>query len=119
MAITGSDALTITTTGGPSGNRSLNWSGTISAGVDVITVMTLSSGNNTVNVPAGATRCVICPPNMASPVPNPPNAATLKLGSTDQIPISSTIPTRLGWDTAPSTFVIVASGSALVEFFFA
>ena len=122
MAVTGSLQLNITTTGGPSGNRSVTTSRTISAGVDQTTSQTLSSGANTITPPTGATLCVIFPPNASSPVPNPPNSATLTLkgitGDTG-VAISNTYPTFLEWDTAPATFVITASGSAAVEFFFA
>lgn len=123
MASTGVVTLTGTIQNAPTGTRTFGpLTITLSAAVDATQVLSLSSGNNTVTVPTGATVCIITGPNATNPVPNPPSSATLTLkgvsGDTG-VSISNKYPTMLVWDTAPSTFVINASTTATVEILFA
>jgi hypothetical protein len=80
----------------------------------------LSSGNNTVTLPASITALVIVPPNAANPTPNPPFAGTLTLkgasGDTG-IVLSNKNPQMLTWDSAvasPASIVINSSVSCTV-----
>lgn len=125
MATTGNITIQGNVAGGPAGSRTFGpWIVTFTAAVDKTDVVALSSGNNTITVPTGASFCAICPPGMVNPQPNPGYGGTLTLkgvsGDTG-VPMSVKNPTILEWETAtaPSTFVINASGTTTVELWYA
>lgn len=84
------------------------------------TLVSTVSTNTTITVPTGATFCRIIGPNAL--LPNPAYAGVLTLkgvaGDTGNA-ISAKYPTELVWDTAPASFVLNATVSCTVEFFFA
>lgn len=108
--------------GSPTGARSFGpLTITALSAVDQTSVLSLSSGNNTVTVPSGATAAVIVGPNGTIPTPNPLSSATLTVkgvGGDTGIVVSSKWPTLLTFDTTPATFVINASGSCTVEIWY-
>lgn len=122
MATTGVINISGNMTGGASGQRTFSTSIPITAGVDATQVISLSSGANTVTVPTGATVCVIWGPNATNPQPNPASTVTLTLkgvtGDTG-ISLSAAYPVVIPFGTTPASFVITASGSAIVEVLFA
>lgn len=107
------------TSGSPLGSRTITPLPIIAtAAVDQTQVVALSSGNNTITVPTGATCVVIVGPNGTSPQPNPASATVLTLkgvaGDTGVV-MSAKWPTVLSWDTAPASFVINATVLCNVE----
>lgn len=118
---TGTVTVSGNVSGSPVGSRSISQTITASTAVDATQVLTLSSGNNTVTVPTGATVCVIAGPNAVSPIPNPSYAGVLTVkgvaGDTGII-MSAKWPTVLSWDTAPANFVINATVLCTVELWF-
>lgn len=122
MATIGTFTLQGNVAGGLTGTRTIFSTISITAGVDQTSVVALSSGNNTVTVPTGATLAVIIGPNGATPSPNPSYGGVLTLkgvaGDTGVV-MSAKNFTVLSWDTAPASFVINATVSTSVEVFFA
>ena len=90
-------------------------------GVGQMSVVSLSSGNNTITIPTGTTRVMVVGPNMTTPIPNPSYAGTLTLkgvnGDTG-IGFSAGSFASWGYDStvvAPASFVINASVATTVE----
>lgn len=125
MAAVGNLTITGNVTGGLGGQRSLGpYVRNFSAGADVISSISLTNGNVTVNVPSGATSVVILPPNLASPAPNPGYSGTITLKGNvadTGVPVSVSQPTVVQWDTAtvPSSFILTATASGTAEAWFA
>lgn len=119
---TGTVTVSGNVSGSPVGARSFAATITVPNAVDATQVVTLSSGNNTVTVPTGATVCVIAGPNAVSPIPNPSYAGVLTVkgvaGDTGVV-MSAKWPQVLAWDTAPASFVINATVLCTVELWFA
>lgn len=122
MATTGTITISGVLSGGSSGSRTFSNSIPITAGVDQSSVVSLSSGANTITPPTGATVAVIFGANATNPQPNPPSTATLLLkgvtGDTG-ISLSSAYPTVITFGTLPATFVITASAGTTCEIFYA
>lgn len=122
MATTGAITISGVLSGGSSGQRTFQNVIPILAGVDASTVVSLSSGANTITPPTGATVAVIFGANATNPQPNPLSTATLLLkgvtGDTG-ISLSSVYPTVLTFGTLPATFVITASAGTTCEIFYA
>jgi len=82
--------------------------------------ISLSSGNNTITLPANLTTLVLVGPNGANPQPNPSYGGVLTLkgvnGDTGVV-FSSKWPLVLQWDagTSPSTIVVNASVSCTIN----
>ncbi len=90
------------------GPLTISATGTIGQTNDV----TLTSGDNTVAIPATATACVI--------VPSTANTAVLKVRTVNGdtgITVSKTLPCVLSFDTSPpaTLYINAAAGSAVVE----
>jgi len=116
---TGNVTLQGNVSGAPSGSRTFGpLTITASAAVDQTSVLALTSGNNTITVPSGATAAIIVGPNATNPTPNPLSAAVLTVkgvaGDTG-VAVSAKWPTLLAWDTTPATFVINTTVNATVE----
>ena len=126
MAGTGNLTIQANVSGGPDGGRTFGpITVTYTAAVNETLPVALSSGANTINVPAGATTAVILPPNFTTPgvpTPNPSYGGTLTFkgvsGDTGVV-MSNKWPWVLDWDTAPASFVINASTSTTVTVWFA
>ena len=123
---TGSLTIVGNVSGGADGARTFGpITVTFSAAVDETLPVALSSGNNTITVPAGSTTAVLLPPNMTTPgvsAPNPSYGGTLTLkgvtGDTGT-PMSLKNPQVLCWDTAPASIVVNASVSGTMTAWFA
>jgi hypothetical protein len=119
---TGNLTIAGNVSGSPTGARTFGpLTITSSAASDQTLVVALTSGDNTITVPAGATVAVISPPNASIPKPNPAVGITLKLkgaGGDTGVAISNTWPTELAWDTAPANFIINASTTGTAEVWF-
>lgn len=122
MATVGSITVSGVVAGGPSGQRTFSSVIPITAGVDQSSVVTLSSGANTITPPTGATIAVIFGANATNPAPNPLSTATLTLkgvtGDTG-ISLSAAYPTVVSFGTLPATFCITASAGTTCEIFYA
>lgn len=113
MAGTGNVIVSGNVTGNPGGARSFGpQTITAPAAVEQDQTIALSSGNNTITVPAGATCVIVYGPNAVSPTPNPAYGGVLTLkgvaGDTGTV-ISAKWPCLLAWDTPPASFVINAT----------
>jgi len=118
--------ITANVQGAPTGARSLNLVTPLNSAIDQTSMITLTTGANTITVPSNllVSCAVILPPNSYNPTPNPASTAVLTLkgvsGDTG-IVISSKYATVLEWDigTAPATFVINASSGCTIEIWYA
>ena len=114
MAITSTRVITITFTGGPTGTETISAAqNTNSAGQ--IQVIALSSGNNTITVPAAGTV-----PTAATIVPPVGNLNTLTLkgvnGDTG-IAIHLTDPSTIAIASSVTSFVINASSGTNIQIY--
>jgi hypothetical protein len=104
LAVTGTLYLTGTLAGEPEGQSTISLSWSITAGVSDALVG-LSSGANTITVPAGTKLVIIIPPTTNT------ETITAKGVSGDTgFQISKTEPTPLTWQTG-SSFVLTTSGA--------
>ena len=115
MAASASITISGSVTSLPSGTKTLTGTITSAAAVGEVTDVTLASGDNTIDVPTGATAVLITPPSG--------NAVALKLkgnsGDTG-ILIHKTFPTVLALDATQTTFIVNAATTtaAATEFSF-
>lgn len=115
MAGTGNVTVTGNVTGNPGGARTFGpITITTAAAVESDQTVALSSGNNTITVPAGSTCVLLLGPNAVNPTPNPAYGGVLTLkgvaGDTGTV-LSAKLPTLISWDTPPASFVVNATVS--------
>ena len=117
----GSTSIFAAVTGGNDGSWALGPAATtrsMTTAINAESVLSLSVGANTVTVPTGATNAIIIPSSNSSGTTNTNYAGTLTLkgaaGDTGVV-ISSSAPTLLPFDTAPSTFVLNATVSGTIS----
>lgn len=116
----GNIVITANVEGGADGSWTLGPTGTtrvLTAPVQIETQVVLAAGTaQSVTVPTGASAMIIVPPNAT---PNTPNTyagnLTLKGASADTgVSLSTTYPTAIQWDTAPSAVWFQSSAAATV-----
>jgi hypothetical protein len=122
MAGTGNVTVAGNVVGNPGGARSFGpITITAATAVESDQTIALSSGNNTITVPTGATCVFLTGPNGVTPSPNPTYGGTLTIkgvaGDTGTV-MSAKWPTLLAWDTAPASFVINATQATSVYAWF-